>query len=126
MLSDRIGRVRVIQLGWLIYAVSYLGFAVAQSAWHIWLLYAVYGVYYAMTEGVAKALVAQLVEESRRGAAFGLYNASMGILALPASAIAGFLWDRVSSSAPFFFGAGLALLAAMFLFLLNFNGTTEK
>lgn len=126
VLSDRIGRVRVIQLGWLIYAVSYLGFAVAQSAWHIWLLYAVYGVYYAMTEGVAKALVAQLVEESRRGAAFGLYNASLGILALPASAIAGFLWDRVSSGAPFFFGAGVALLAAMFLFLLNFNGTTDK
>ncbi len=126
VLSDRIGRVRVIQLGWLVYAATYLGFAVAQSAWHIWVLYAVYGMYYAMTEGVAKALVAQLVDEGHRGAAFGLYNASLGLLALPASAIAGFLWDQVSSSAPFYFGAGLALVATILLFILNFENTTES
>lgn len=119
VLSDRIGRVRVIQFGWLVYAVTYLGFAMAQAAWHIWLLYAVYGVYYALTEGVAKALVAHLVDEGHRGAAFGLYNASMGLLALPASAIAGFLWEQVSSSAPFYFGAGLALIAAVLLSLLK-------
>jgi MFS family permease len=126
VLSDRIGRVRVIQLGWLVYAVSYFGFAVAQSVWHIWVLYAVYGIYYAMTEGVAKALVAQLVYENHRGAAFGLYNASLGLLALPASVIAGALWDRVSPSAPFYFGAGLALVATALLFFLNFENATES
>ncbi|MEN6412731.1 MAG: MFS transporter [Veillonellales bacterium] len=126
VLSDRIGRIRVIQLGWLVYAASYLGFAVAQSAWHIWILYAVYGIYYAMTEGVAKALVAQLVDESHRGAAFGLYNASLGLMALPASALAGVLWDKVSPSAPFYFGAGLALAAAGLLFLVNFKNTAES
>ncbi len=89
-------------------------------------LYAVYGIYYAMTEGVAKALVAQLVDENHRGAAFGLYNASLGLLALPASVIAGALWDRVSPSAPFYFGAGLALLATILLFLLNFQNATES
>jgi MFS family permease len=119
ILSDRIGRVKVIQLGWLIYALAYLGFALAQAPWHIWLLYSVYGGYYALTEGVAKAMVAEIVDESHRGAAFGLYNASIGLLALPASYIAGMLWDKVSPSAPFYFGAAMAILGVFLLAALN-------
>lgn len=68
-----------------------------------------------MTEGVAKSLVAHLVEESYRGAAFGLYNASMGLLALPASTIAGFLWDKVNPGAPFYFGSICAFLAIILI-----------
>ena len=111
VLSDKIGRVNVIRLGWFIYAITYLGFALARSPWHIWLLYIVYGIYYSTTEGVAKSLVVHLVDEKMRGTAFGLYNASVGLLAIPASAIAGILWDKVSPPAPFFFGAICALLA---------------
>lgn len=111
VLSDKIGRVNVIRLGWFIYAITYLGFALARSPWHIWLLYIVYGIYYSTTEGVAKSLVVHLVDEKMMGTAFGLYNASVGLLAIPASAIAGILWDKVSPPAPFFFGAICALLA---------------
>lgn len=115
VLSDRIGSVRVIQIGWVVYALTYFGFALADSAWQIGLLYALYGFYYALTEGVAKALVSRIVPEASRGTAFGLYNASIGLFALPASLLAGFLWERFSPSAPFYFGAVLALLAAILL-----------
>lgn len=118
VLSDRIGRVNVIRLGWIIYAVTYLGFALAKLPWHIWALYLIYGVYYSTTEGVAKSLVAHIVDESNRGTAFGLYNASMGLLAIPASFIAGYLWDNVSPAAPFYFGAICSLVAVILITLI--------
>ncbi len=126
ILSDRIGRVNVIRIGWLIYAITYIGFALAKFPWQIWLLYAIYGVYYSTTEGVAKSLVAHLVEEKYRGTAFGLYNASVGVLALPASAIAGFLWDKVSPAAPFYFGGICAIVAIVLitLFKIEQNSVT--
>jgi MFS family permease len=109
-LSDRIGRRKAITIGWFIYALAYLGFAIANQPWTIWLLYAFYGLYYAFTEGSAKAMVAELVPEANRGAAYGLFNASIGVMALPASVIAGYLWN-VSVSAPFAFGALMAFIA---------------
>ncbi len=110
-LSDRIGRRKVIASGWAIYAITYLGFALANRAWMIWVLWAAYGLFYALSEGAAKAMVAELVPEQRRGAAFGLYNAAVGVMALPASFIAGMLWQRVSPAAPFAFGAALSAAA---------------
>jgi MFS family permease len=110
-LADRIGRRRAITYGWAVYALVYLGFALARQPWMIWGLYALYGLYYALTEGSGKALVAELVPDANRGAAYGLYNASIGVMALPASLIAGVLWERVSPAAPFAFGAAMALLA---------------
>jgi MFS family permease len=117
-LSDRIGRRRAISYGWIVYALTYLGFALARQAWNIWVLYAFYGLYYALTEGAGKALVAELVPDTNRGAAYGLYNASIGIMALPASVIAGALWTRVSSAAPFAFGATMAFAAFIGLRLI--------
>lgn len=119
ILSDKIGRINVIRLGWLIYAITYLGFALAKAPWHIWLLYMLYGVYYSTTEGVAKALITRIVEESKRGTAFGLYNASVGLLSIPASFIAGYLWDKISPSAPFFFGAFCALIATIMISIIQ-------
>ena len=113
MLSDRLGRKRVITLGWFIYALVYLGFAVASSIWQIWLLFACYGIYYGIVEGVARAFVADLVPEQKRGTAYGLYHGVVGLSLLPASLIAGWLWDAVSPATPFFFGAGLAFLAML-------------
>jgi len=113
ILSDRLGRRRVITLGWFIYALVYLGFALASSVWQIWLLFACYGVYYGMVEGVARAFVADLVAEDKRGTAYGLYHGVVGLTILPASLLAGWLWEVVSPSAPFFFGAGLAFLAML-------------
>ncbi len=120
-LSDRIGRRRLIVGGWLVYAVIYLGFALAHDSWHVWVLYAVYGVYYGMAYGSANALVADLVPENLRGTAYGTYNAVIGLLAFPSSFIAGILWQGIGGwsglgpSAPFFFGGSLALIAALLM-----------
>ena len=120
-LSDRIGRRRLIVGGWLFYSVIYLGFAVASEAWQAWALYALYGVYYGMAEGTARALVADLVRAERHGTAYGVYNTAVGLMALPASLIAGILWQGVAGweglgpAAPFVFGALMALLAVVIL-----------
>ncbi len=107
-LSDRLGRRRVIALGWGVYALVYLGFALASELWQVWLLFAAYGVYYGIVEGAARAFVADLVPEEKRGTAYGLYHGVVGLTLLPASLIAGWLWQAYSPTAPFFFGAGLA------------------
>ena len=116
-LSDRVGRRQVLIGGWLLYAAVYLGFALSDSAWNVWLLYALYGAYYGLTYGTAKAMVADLVPAELRGTAYGTYNATLGLIDLPASLIAGLLWQNVGASAPFFFGALLALIAALALFI---------
>jgi MFS family permease len=118
MLSDRIGRGRVIVSGWLLYGLVYLGFAFAGAGWQVWMLYGLYGMYYGVTEGAARALVADIVRPDQRGTAYGLFNAVVGVTALPASVLAGLLWRGLGTwrgfgaSAPFLFGATLALLAA--------------
>jgi MFS family permease len=117
VLSDRLGRRGLIVGGWLLYGVVYLGFALAATGWQVWLLYALYGVYYGMTEGVARALVADMVTPEQHGTAYGAYNGVVGVTALPASVIAGLLWQRLGPVAPFLFGAGLALLAALLMSL---------
>ena len=123
-LSDKVGRRRLIISGWLAYGLVYLGFAFSATGWHIWALFGLYGVYYAATEGTAKALVADLVPDSQRGTAYGLFNAAIGLTALPASVIAGLLWQGLGAwtgfgaSAPFFFGAVMALLAMLLFWRL--------
>ncbi|MEA4909201.1 MAG: MFS transporter [Chloroflexi bacterium] len=120
-LSDRVGRRRLITGGWLVYALIYLGFAFAQAAWQVWLLYVVYGLYYGLAYGSATAFVADLVPESLRGTAYGTYHAVIGLLAFPASLIAGLLWQGAGSwggfgpAAPFLLGGALALLAALLM-----------
>ncbi len=117
-LSDRVDRRRFIAGGWLLYAVVYLGFGLAGAPWTYWGLWAIYGAYYALTEGVAKALVADVVQPEVRGTAYGLYNGAVGLTLLPASVLAGVLWQGVGTwaglgpQAPFVFGAGLAVVAA--------------
>ncbi len=118
ILSDRLGRRKVIAIGWTVYALVYLGFAVSGSVWHMWVLFAAYGIYYGIVEGVAKAFVADLVPAERRGTAYGYYQGVVGITLLPASVLAGWLWDAVSPAAPFYLGAGLAFIAMLGLLCL--------
>ncbi len=117
-LSDRLGRKRLIISGWLIYVLVYLGFALVSASWQVWGLFILYGLYYGATEGVARAFVADLVPPEKRGTAYGLFHGILGITLLPASIIAGWLWQAISPAAPFLFGAGMALLAVLGLVIL--------
>jgi MFS family permease len=118
-LSDRLGRRRLILGGWTAYGLVYLGFAFSNTGWQVWVLFGIYGLYYAATEGSAKAFIADMVAPDQRGKAYGIYNAAIGVTAFPASLIAGLLWQGsfgwsgFGPSAPFFFGATLALLAGL-------------
>ena len=120
-LSDRLGRRPLIIAGWMVYAGVYLGFAFASEAWHAWALFLTYGVYFGLTEGVEKALVADMVPAAARGAAFGWYNLTIGLAALPASLIFGGLWQAYGASTAFIVGAGLALVAALGLLVVTRN-----
>ena len=112
-LSDRVGRKPLIVAGWLLYAAVYYGFARAGAAWHAWALFGVYGLFFGLTEGTEKALVADLVGPHHRGRAFGWYHLAVGIAALPASLLFGVLWDRGGPALAFTTGAGFALAAAL-------------
>jgi MFS family permease len=122
-LADRVPRRRVVLVSWCVYAAAYLGFAVARTPAQIVALYLVYGVYQGMVTGAAKALVADLVPPELRGTAYGTYAAAIGVMALPASLVAGVLWQGVGGwrglgpSAPFAFGAAAAGGASLLLLL---------
>src|SRR3990172_2632682 len=111
--SDRIGRRPLLISGLVIFALVYLGFALATSSWMVWPLFLVYGGYIAFTEGVGKAYVADLVPDDRRGSAMGLYNASTGVMLLLSSIIGGALWDVFGPAATFLVGAASSSAAAL-------------
>ena len=120
ILSDKIGREKVIICGYLLYSGIYFGFGRTNEKAVIILLFALYGLYSAATDGVQKALVADLVDQDKKGTGLGLYNSLTGITLLPASVIAGLLYDKVDNRAPFYFGSAMALTAAvlMLVFIL--------
>jgi MFS family permease len=118
VLSDRLGRRGAIVAGWLVYAVVYAGFAVVGSAWQVWGLFLVYGLYFGLTEGVEKALVADLTPAAARASAYGVYHTAIGITALPASLLAGWLWQGFGAGVAFGTGAVLAVTAAVLLWAL--------
>ena len=116
--SDRIGRRAVIAIGWTTYAAVYAGFAVSTSLAALLPLFLAYGLYFGFAEGTEKALVADLAPASRRGFAFGIYNAVLGIGQLAASVAFGLLWTAFSPAIAFAFGAALALVATALLFVV--------
>ena len=119
VLSDRIGRRPTLIAGWLLYALVYVGFARAGAAWEAWALFAAYGVFFGLTEGSERALVADMVGQERRGTAFGWYNLAIGLGALPASLMFGYVWDRWGAPVAFLMGASLALAAAVGMTLVG-------
>jgi MFS family permease len=118
ILSDRIGRKKVIVTGWVVYALVYAAFGAATLTWHAWALFAVYGIYFGLTEGVEKALVADFAPVHLRGSSFGLYHLIVGIGALPASLLFGLVWQKLGAAAAFGMGAALAMLASVMLSML--------
>jgi len=120
--SDRFGRRPSIVLGWAVYAVAYAGFALATSALAITLLFALYGIFHALSEGPERALVADLAGTGSRGAAFGAYHTVTGAMLLPASLLTGWLWQSYGSAAALLTGAALAAVAAAGLLVLVREG----
>jgi MFS family permease len=116
-LSDKIGRIYTISIGWIVYALVYLGFGFANTLWQVWVLFIIYGIYYGLTEGAERALVSDLVETQKRGTAYGLYNFVIGITVLPASIVFGIIWQKWGSVFAFSLGAGLALCAVILIWL---------
>lgn len=113
-LSDRVGRRPLIAAGWAIFALVYLGFALATRAWHGWALFLLYGFYYTLTQGAQKALAADLTDPAQRGMQLGAFHFLVGLGALPASLLAGVLY-RINPALPFALSASTALLAALLL-----------
>jgi MFS family permease len=122
--SDRVGRRTVIAIGWLIYAVVYAGFAVSTTLSALLVWFMIYGCYFGFAEGTAKALVADLAPASRRGTAFGLFDAVSGLGALAASLIFGAIWSEYGAPAAFGVGATLALTATVGLLFVVPRATT--
>jgi MFS family permease len=114
-LADRISRARLIAAGWVVYALVYLGLGLAAAAWHVWVLFLVYGIFYGLTEPVEKALVKDLVREDQRGRAYGAYNFVVGITSLPAGLITGALWNAWGPAIALEAGAAMAAVAAVLL-----------
>jgi len=121
-LSDRVGRKKLILGGWIIYAAVYCGFAFATAEWHSWVLFLIYGAYFGMTEGVEKALVADLVPEEKRGTAYGLYNLAFSIAVFPASLLFGLLWTSYGPMAAFLTSSAISIAAAVMLLTVNTGG----
>jgi MFS family permease len=120
VLSDRVNRKTLLLTGWGLNAAIYLGLAIAQSPWQVWLLVGSYGLYLGMTQGVLLAMVADQVPEHLRGTAFGVLNLLVGIALLPASLLAGWLWMAVSPGAAFMAGSGFAVAAIVSFRVFDF------
>jgi len=122
IVSDRLPRAWLLALGYVVFGAVYAGFAFVDSTVAVWPLFAVYGAYIALTDGVSKALIADLVPSDVRSTAMGLFQGIAGLMALVASVAAGILWDQVSPRAPFALGAVCAALAAVALVVLALSG----
>ena len=118
-LSDRIGKEKILITGFLIYAIVYYGFGVAGNTGTIVALFALYGFYSAATDGIQKAFISDITDKNKQGTGMGIYNALLGITLLPASLIAGVLYDKVNSRIPFYFGAVTALISAILMLVYS-------
>ncbi|MCC9293805.1 MFS transporter [Clostridium sp. WLY-B-L2] len=127
ILSDKFGRGKLIIFGYVLYSAIYFGFGRTDNKISVILLFVLYGLYSAATDGVQKALVSDLIDKNKRGTGLGIYNSLVGITLLPASLIAGVLYDNVNNSAPFYLSSAIALTAAvlMFLFYKKFSKVSQ-
>ena len=125
-LSDKFGRKTLIFSGWIVYALVYAGFAFVNATWQTWVLFLIYGIYFGLTEGVEKALVADLVPPEKRGTAFGFYNLAFSITVFPASLLFGALWDQFGATTAFLISACISIFAAILLLTIQPKMAVEK
>jgi len=117
IISDKIGPKKVLLAGFLLFSAVYLFFGLAHSSLFLWFLFPVYGMYMALTEGVGKAYISNLVPQEKTGTAFGVYQTTIGLTTFFASLIAGLLWTYIDVRLPFIFGSIIAAISA-FLFVV--------
>jgi MFS family permease len=117
ILSDRLGRFGLLVGGFILYALVYLGFAFVQTPWQVWGLFALYGLHLGMTQGLLLALVADNIPANLRGTAFGFLNLAIGLALLPASLLAGWLWQTLGAEAAFIAGSFFAIAAVLSLWI---------
>lgn len=125
ILSDRIGRKRIILAGFILFGFIYWGFASASEQKHIWGLFLLYGIFMGLTEGIQKAYLGTIIPDKFRATGYGIFNTFTGLAIFPASVIGGWLWDKYGSHATFYYGSITAFLSA-FLFILFIITTRRK
>ena len=114
--SDQVGRKTSLVAGYIVFAIVYLGFALAFNKTIMFGLFVLYGIYTALTAGVERAFIAEISPKHLKGTMLGLHSTVVGVALLPASIIAGLLWSTFGPKAPFLFGSGLSLVAAFILY----------
>jgi len=114
-LADKIGARKVYAIGLLVFSAVYFSFGIINNPFWIWVLFPIYGVYIAATDGVSKAYISEFISEKESGTYFGLYQTGIAIASFFASYVAGLLWYKINPAATFFYGAGMALLAFLVL-----------
>jgi len=124
-LSDRIGKEKILVAGFLIYSFVYCGFGMTTSIGPIVALFAIYGLYSAATDGMQQAYVSDIIDKNKKGTGLGIYNMLLGVTLLPASLIGGLLYDKVSSGAPFYFGAVTSFIAAVLMLVFILSGRNQ-
>lgn len=117
MFSDRVGKVKTFLVGFFVYSVVCLGFSNATKEYQIWVLFAVYSIYGALSEGISKAIVSSLTNEENRATALGLYHGIVGFSLLLSSTVAGILWEKISPDFPFYFSATVSIISAVSMFV---------
>jgi len=119
MAADRFGKKRMILGSYILFALIYSGLAFSKTQTSVWALLIAYGIFMGISEGIQRAFVATLLSNNSIGTGYGIYHTLTGLITLPASLIAGLLWDRIGPQATFLFGAVTGTIAAA-LFLLFF------
>ncbi len=113
VIADKIGAKKVLIMGLILFSLVYFSLGLINKSLFIWLLFPVYGIYMALTEGVGKAYISLLVPQEKSGTAFGIYQTSIGICSFFASIIAGVMWNYINVRVPFYFGSITALISAI-------------
>ena len=119
IISDKIGRKKIIFFSFILFGVIYWGFAISTKIWHIWLLFLLYGIFMGLTEGIHKAYLAGIIPESMSATGFGIYNTFVGLAILPASTVGGYLWDKYNPAATFYYGVITAFVSAIFFLIIS-------
>jgi MFS family permease len=127
ILSDRIGRKRIILSGFILFGFIYMGFAMLSEQKHIWILFLLYGVFMGLTEGIQKAFLATIIPSEFKATAYGIFNTFVGLAMFPASVIGGYLWDKFGPHATFYYGMSTAFISALiFLIVFGFDKLKNK